>query len=79
MRTIKIETTIKNTMENFISINGVKDADTTIEGNTFFLVAPNRFSQGYIKYISNGSVWVADLKKSDPTKVSCVKQAQVWG
>ena len=64
-------------MESFISTNGVKDADLTIDGSRFFLVAPNRFGQGYIKYISNGEIWSADLKKSDPTKVTCVKQIPV--
>jgi hypothetical protein len=71
--------TVKHAMESFISSNGVKDADTTIDGNRYFLIAPNRFSQGYIKYISNNEVWSADLKKTDPTKVACVKQVRVRG
>ena len=73
MKQVKIETTIKNQMESFISTNGIKNIDTTIDGNRFFLVAPNHFGVGYIRLITSTTVWSADLDAKNPGKVRTPK------
>jgi hypothetical protein len=73
VKQIKIETQIKNQMEAFITSNGIKDTDTTIDNNRFFLVAPNRFGPGYIRLITSTTVWSANLNSKDPHKVGTPK------
>lgn len=73
MRTIKVETQIKKTMEAFIAEHGVTTVDTTIDGARYFLVVPNSLGQGYIRYTTpEGEIWSADLRRNQPAKVSGV-------
>lgn len=66
MKTIKIETTIKNIMNSFLNENGINDADTTTSTNDRILVvAPNRFGYGYVTLVLKaGGVWNASFNKN---------------
>lgn len=66
MRQVKPETIAKKSMQLFIDQFGINDIDCSIISNKhqFMVVAPNRFSHGYIMMIDQVLVWSADFNKS---------------
>jgi hypothetical protein len=64
MKTIKSETQIKNIIQSIITEHGIKDLDTTTPTSHIFMVAPNRWSYGYIVLSHEGQIWSADFNKN---------------